>query len=178
MKGFRPVEDYSGHSYTGKIRTYAVKSTHSTRLAVGDLVRITGEARSSDGTPYVDAAAAAQTITGVIVGVDFDPSSLEQTSLPASTAGTVKVAVDKDLILEAEITTAITVNNVGENCDIVATAATLTGGLAFSNMTLDTSSTVTATAQMRIQALKDGAVAANSTVYCSINESTFDTVGV
>ena len=57
--GFRPVQDRSGHSYTGKIETYAVKSTHATLLSVGDLVIETGNLDAATGISEVDAVSAA-----------------------------------------------------------------------------------------------------------------------
>lgn len=176
--GFRPVQDISGHPYCGKVQTFAVAAAHSTLLAVGDLVRITGTARASDGMAEVDAAATAQTLTGVIVGVDFDMSNLERKGLPALSAGTVKVATDRDMILEAEASTTVALVDVGANADIVATAATASGGLVNSNMTVNTTSPAAATAQIRIMGLKDGLTASGSTIYCRINESTNDVVGV
>jgi hypothetical protein len=176
--GFRPVNDMSSNSYTGKVTTFGVAAGHSTILAVGDLVRITGTADAT-GLQQVDAAAAAQTITGCIVAVDFNPSNLETGGgLAASTAGTVKVATGRDLLLEAPTSTTVAVTDVGGNAEIVATAATATGGLVNSNMTVDTSSVGSATAQIRIEGLKDGGTAAGSTVYCRINESTYNVVGV
>ena len=76
MKGFRPIQDISGGTYTGKVQTFAVAAAHASLLAVGDLVRITGTARAIDGMAEVDAATAAQTLTGPIVGIDFDMSNL------------------------------------------------------------------------------------------------------
>ena len=123
--GFRPIQDVSGGSYTGKIQTFAVAAGHSTLLSVGDLVRITGTA-NTDGLAEVDAAAAAQTITG----------------------------------------------------PIVATAATASGGLVNSNMTVNTSSVGAATAQIRIEGLKDGDTSSGATMFVRINESTLGVVGV
>ena len=98
--GFRPIQDRSGHAYIGKIETYAVKSTHASLLAVGDLVVETGNLEAATGLSEVDAIAAAGLITGVIVGIDFNMSNLEQKGLPAGTAGTVKVANDLSMLLE------------------------------------------------------------------------------
>ena len=175
--GFRPIGDISGGDYTGKIQTFGVAVGHSTLLAVGDLVRITGTA-NADGVAEVDAAAAAQTITGPIVAIDFNPSDLESKGLAASTAGTVKVAVDRDLLMEAEASTTVAVTDVGGNAEIVATAATASGGLVNSNMTVNTSSVGSATAQIRIEGLKDGGTASGSTMFVRINESTLGVVGV
>ena len=176
--GFRPIQDISGNSYTGKIQTFAVDAAHSTLLAVGDLVRETGTARASDGMAEVDKAAAAQTLTGVIIGIDFNMSNLEQKGLPASTAGTVKVATDQNMLMEAEASTTVALVDVGSNADIVATTATASGGLVNSNMTVNTTSPAAATAQIRIVALKDGDTSSGATIICRINESTNQSVGV
>ena len=178
MAGFRPIQDISGNSYTGKVETYAVAAAHATLLASGDMVRITGTARAIDGMAFVDAATAAQTLTGVIIGVDYNMANLEQKGLPASTAGTVKVATDTNLLLEGTSSGTVALVDVGANADIVATAATQTGGLVTSNMTINTAAPAAGTAQIRIVGLKDGATAAGSTVFCRINESTNNGVGV
>lgn len=175
--GFRPVQDVTGNSYTGKVQTFHVAATHATLLAVGDLVRITGTAHT-DGTAQVDAVAAGQTITGPIVAIDPDFSDLERKGLAASTAGFVKVATDPNILLEAETsngTTALT--DVGSNADIVATAATASGGLVNSNMTIDAATYVATTAQVRVEAIKDASditfpAAAGTTLIVRVNEST------
>jgi hypothetical protein len=183
--GFRPIQDRSGHSYTGKVETYAVKSTHATLLSVGDLVIETGNLDAATGISEVDAVSAAGLITGVIIGVDYNMQNLEQKGLPASTAGTVKVAVDKDMLLEAETSGGtFALNDVGGNLDIVATAATASGGLVNSNMTINaTGNASSATAQVRIVSVKDSGditypAAIGTTLICRINESTNDAVGV
>lgn len=185
--GFRPVQDRSGHSYTGKIETYAVDATHSTLLAVGDLVVETGNLDAATGLSEVDAISAGtgNLITGVIVGIDFNPSDLEAKGLAASTAGTVKVAVDKDMILEAETlggTFALT--DVGGNLPVTVTAATASGGLVNSNMVVNTTgNSASTTEQVRVIGVKDSGditfpAAAGTTLFVRINESTNDAVGV
>tara|TARA_R110000851_G_scaffold284998_1_gene438596 strand:- start:160 stop:699 length:540 start_codon:yes stop_codon:yes gene_type:complete len=169
--GFRPVQDISGGSYTGKVQTFGVAAGHSTLLSTGDLVTITGTA-DTNGLAQVDASAAAGLITGAIVSIAPNFSNLEQRGLPASTAGVVMVAVDTNLLLEAPTSGTIAVTDVGQNADIVATAASATGGLVNSNMTVNSASFSAATKQIRIEGLKDGGTAAGSTVYCRINEST------
>jgi hypothetical protein len=178
MAGFRPIQDISGNSYTGKVQTFAVAAGHASLLASGDFVRITGTARASDGMAYVDAATAAQTLTGVVIGVDYNMANLEQKGLPAGTAGTVKVATSTNMLLEGTSSGTVALVDVGANADIVATEATLSGGLVTSNMTINTAAPAAATAQIRIVGLKDGATAAGSTVFCRINESTDNVVGV
>lgn len=179
--GFRPVQDLSGNSYTGKIQTYAVDAAHSTLLAVGDLVVETGNLDAATGLSEVDAAAAGtgNAITGVIVAVDPNISNLEQKGLPATTAGFVKVAVDPNMLLEAETsggTFALT--DVGGNLPVAVTAATASGGLVNSNMTVNaTGNALSTTEQVRVVGVKDSATltypaAIGTTLIVRINEST------
>jgi len=183
--GFRLFQDRSGHSYTGKIETYAVDAAHATLLAVNDLVVETGNLDAATGLSEVDAASAGGLITGIIVSVDFDMTNLDQKGLPALTAGTIKVAVDKDMLLEAETsggTFALT--DVGGNLPILATAASASGSLVNSNMTINAAgASISGTDQIRIVGVKNSDVltfpaAIGTTLICRINESTNDTVGV
>lgn len=176
--GFRPVQDISGNDYVGKVQTYAVSSGHATLLAVGDLVTITGTAEASTGIAYVDAATAGADITGAIVAIVYNPSNLEQAGMPAGTGGYVNVAIDPNTLFVATATT-VAVTDVGSNSDITATAATLAGGLAVSNMVIAGSyPTAGGSAQIRIEGLV-GAAGSNVPVYCRINESTVkSTTGV
>lgn len=183
--GFRPIQDRSGHPYTGKIETYAVDAAHATLLAPGDLVIETGNLDASSGLSEVDAASAAGLITGVIVSVDFNMSNLERKGLPALESGTVKVANDKDMLLEAETSGGtFALNDVGGNLDVVVTAATASGSLVNSNMTINAASNSSSgTAQVRIVGVKDSdaltfPAPAGTTLICRINESTNDVVGV
>lgn len=179
--GFRPVQDLSGHSYCGKIQAYAVDAAHATLLAVGDLVVETGNLDAASGISEVDAISAGtgNLITGVIVAIDPDYSDLERKGLPASTAGTVKVAVDPDMLLEAETsggTFALT--DVGGNLPAVVTAATASGGLVNSNMTVNaTGAASSTTEQLRVVGVKDSGditypAPAGTTLIVRINEST------
>ena len=177
--GFRPVQDLSGNSYTGKIQTYAVDAAHATLLAVGDLVIVTGDARAVDGVAEVDAISAGtgNPITGAVVAIDRNISNLEQKGLPAGTAGTVKVAVDPNLIVEAEISNgSVAATDVENNAAVVVTAATATGSLVNSNMTVNAGTFTAATEQVRIIGLKDGNTGSTATVFCRFNESTIKEV--
>lgn len=177
MAGFKPVQSLGSAPYTGKVVTYGVDAAHATLLAVHDLVTITGTADAT-GLAQVDASAAAGLITGPIVSIDPNISNLDQSGLPALTAGKVKVAVDRNLLMEAPTASAVAVTDVGGNAEIVATAATASGGLVSSNMTVQTDTVIAATSQIRIEGLKDGETDAGSIIFCRINESTFDTVGI
>lgn len=177
MAGFKPVQSLGGAPYSGKVVTYGVAAGHATLLAPGDLVSITGTADAT-GLQQVDASAAAGLLTGCIVSIDPNISNLEQAGLPAGTAGTVKVAVDRNMLMEAPSSTTVAITDVGQNAEITATAASLSGGLAVSNMNVNTGTFIAGTAQIRLEGLKDGGTAAGSTLYVRINESTFNVVGI
>ncbi len=176
--GFRPVTSIGDASYNGRVQTYYVAASHASNLAVGDLVLETGVANSTTGIAGVDAATAGGLISGVIVGFQYNPQNLETTYLAASTAGYVFVApATKDLLLTAYVdSSGITVNDVGANADIVATACTVSGSFAVSNMSINGGSYGSGTAQIRIVGLVDGGTGAGAQVYCRINESTISGV--
>ena len=71
-------------------------------------------------------------------------------------------------------------SEVGGNAYICASVATASGNLVNSNMTVNTTSPGGATAQMRIEGIKDAAdgLAAGTTLFVRINESTLGVVGV
>jgi hypothetical protein len=169
--GFRPVQDYSGGGYTGKVQTFGVDSGHGTLLSVGDLMVITGQS-DANGLQEVDAAAAAGLITGAIVSILPNFSDLEASGLAAGTAGKVMVTTDPLVLFECETSTTVAATDVGQNAELLATAATASGGLTNSNMVMNSGTFITATAQLRLEWLKDGGTAAGSTVFCRINEST------
>lgn len=177
--GFVPINTQSGSSPTGLTKTYAVASGHASLLAPGDWVTITGTG-DIEGRQEVDVSTAANPLTGVIRAVDFDTSDLERQGLPASTAGTIKVTIDPATIFEADISNGtVALTDIGSNADIVATAATQSGSLVQSNMTVDAGTFGAASGQVRILGIKDGVVGATATVFCRPNESTLkSTVGV
>ena len=160
----------------GKVFTYDVAAAHATAIAPGDVIRISGTA-SADGKPQADVATATQSVTGICFGVDptFAGEALSQTTLPALTAGSLKVNVDPDALYEVDVANGpLVVANVGLNADIVATAASTSGGLTVSNMTLNaTGVATTVTLPFRIVALReDDAGALGERALVRINNST------
>ena len=185
--GFRPIQDRSGNSYTGKVETYAVKSTHASLLSVGDLIVETGNLEVATGLSEVDAitAGTGNLITGVILGFGFNMSNLEQKGLPAGTAGTAIVAVDKNMLMEAEtLGGTFAVTDVGGNLPVTITAASASGGLVNSNMVVNTAGNALATTeQVRVVGVKDSETITypapvGTTLIVRINESTNDAAGV
>jgi len=173
--GFKWVDTLSGDPHANGL-TFDVAASHSTRLAPGDVARITGTANTTTFLAGIDAAAAGQSITGVISNVDpsFATENFTDTGLAASTAGTVKVNVDPFAIYEVDCSATLAATDVGLNADIVATAASLSGGISISNMTLDSSTKATTnTLQFRIVGLlPDAAGVVGNRARVMINNST------
>ena len=137
------------------VQTYAVDAAHSTLLAPGDVVVITGTS-DSDGVSEVDTGNATTANTGIIDSVDFQLSgeTLTETGLPASTAGTVKVIIDQYALYEVDSDATLAADDVGLNIGINTTTATKSGGLTISNMNLDAATKAgTQTLPYRIVAL-------------------------
>jgi hypothetical protein len=165
--------------YDGKGRTYAVPASHASIIAIGDVVTETGTA-DANGNPQVDVATASTIVTGVVVGIrpDYSTEALSDIRIPASTAGTVIVNEDPDAEYEVNVSNGpLVLADVGLNANIVATAATTSGGLTRSNMTINaTGIATTATLQFRIERLlvgSDGVLGSRAVV--RVNKSTNNT---
>lgn len=176
--GFRLVGTGAGSEPSFKAKYYDIASSHATRLAIGDVVVRTGTATAATGKQQVDAAAAGAAFTGVIVGFvpQFATESFSDTGVAASTACTAIVCDDPNAIYEVDVSNGpLVVANVGLNGDLVATAATQSGGLTISNMTFNaTGINTTSTLQFKIEELLVGSdgvlgsrvrVIANNTTY-------------
>lgn len=183
MAGFIAVADQANGDYSGKLMTYAVDAAHATLLAPGDVVRISGDS-DSFGVPEADAATAGQSITGVIASVEpnFEGEALNETGLPASTAGKIRVHVDPQLLFEVDVDATLAAADVGLNADINATAASKSGGLTVSNMNLDAGTkATTSTLQFRIVALledEDGTLGNRALVRMNNTTTTAGATGV
>lgn len=158
MSGFNLDRSQSDADTCGKLFSYGVDAAHATILAIGDVVVLTGTG-AADGTAEVDAAAAGAPLTGIIAGFDpiYEGEQLSDTGLPATTGGTAHCHVAQYNMYVADVSNGpLLVADIGLNADIVATAATKTGGLTTSNMTINASTkAATQTLQFRIVALKE-----------------------
>lgn len=161
----------------GKLERYDVAATHASRLAIGDLVRITGEGNPVTGIPYVDAPTAGQSVTGVISGIvpNFLTENLTDTGLAATTLGSVLVQTDPRAEYEVDVVNGpLVAASVGLNATYVPTAATNTAGYTQSNMVLNaTGVATTSTLPFRIIRLLVGADGVlGSRALVRLNEST------
>jgi hypothetical protein len=143
----------------GTVKTFPVAVGHASRLAIGDAVIITSTSNAA-GDQEVDAAAAGAAVTGIIVGIvpNFATESFTDTGLAASTLGSVIVNTDPRAEYEVDVSNGpLLVTEVGLNAPLVATAATVSGGLTISNMTLNrTGAATTALTEFRIVKLLTG----------------------
>lgn len=155
MAGFQYSRTQAGGGTTGNTEQFAVNASHSTLLAPGDAIVITGTS-NSDGIPEVDTGNAATANTGVIesVAVNLAGENLTETGLPASTAGLVNVRVDQGAMFEIDADATYGAADVGLNTGINVTTATKQGGLTVSNMTADQASSAgTQTLPYRVEEL-------------------------
>lgn len=136
--GFKPIGTLTGVPWNAATRTYSVASGNGTAIFPGDAVTL-----ASDGT--VTPAAAGGIILGVCVGVlptvvdEFGVSgyhaalNLQRSYLPASTAGTILVAVGPDILYEVQEdsdASNLALADVGANVDHIAGAGSTTTGVS------------------------------------------------
>ena len=159
MSGFESIKKQGGSETAGMVQTFPVDAGHTTLLAKGDAVVVTGDG-DANGRSEVDTGNATTANTGVIESVDFTLAgeSLSETGLLALTAGSVKVNMDPHQLYEIESDATLTLADVDLNIGINVTTATKSGGLTLSNMTLDPGGGVTTTITLpyRIVALLEG----------------------
>jgi hypothetical protein len=98
--GLKAVRDRSGAPYNGSANAYPVAAGDGTALFIGDPVQLAGS--SIGGKPTVQRATAAggTYILGVVVGFEIDNNTRTLGYRPASTAATVLVADDPELLFE------------------------------------------------------------------------------
>lgn len=189
--GLAPVKTLFGVPYSGKVSRYRKEA--SVVLGIGDAVVLTGSSSTAgtngatrDGIPLITRAAAGSgTITGVVVGFEFDlalPGPAHNAKhMAAADKGMVLVADDPYLVFhvqEDSDSSSIAVTGVGEAGDLatIADANTTTG---YSTMMLDSSNVGTGD-QLQVLGLADivGNELGGYSVYeVLINEHTYKGVG-
>jgi hypothetical protein len=178
MAGFKWVGTMSSGDPNGKVKQYAVESSHAGVLGPGDVVLITA-ASNAAGEPTVDVGTANSANTGIITGVEPNIASeaLSQTWLSATTAGYVWVNVDPFALWEADVSNGpLAAADVGLNVPAVVTAGTVSGSLFTSNMGVNaTGKDVTATLPFKVIALlrDDNGVLGNRALVMT-NASTYN----
>lgn len=179
MAGFEFSRTHSQGDVTGKQFQYNIPATDSVRYAPGDVVVITGDADSDGISQVVAAGATTGGITGVIFSVDptFEGEALSNTGRTPSINSFVNVNVDTQALYEVDVANGpLVVANTGLNIGIVADAATLSGGLTVSNMTVDASTdAVTVTLPFTIvRLLEDDDEVLGNRALVRVNNSTLN----
>lgn len=173
--GLRPVRHRSGAPYSGACNAYKVPASDGTALFVGDVVQLAGSAVDGVATVTRATAAGGNYILGVVVGFEIDNLTRTAGYRAASTAATVLVADDPDLLFEIQCdddSATLALTDVGLNADIITAAGNTS--LRTSGTELDTSTkATTATLQLRIEGIvNDGQneiAVANQRALVSIN---------
>lgn len=161
--GLRPVQHLDGSPWNGKVTMYLCPAADGTAIFVGDPVKSGGTAGAAGVTVYgidcegiatVAAAAAGDTLRGVVVGFLPLQSNLETLHRAASTNRIALVCDAPDVVYEVQEdsdASSLAAADMGENADIVyAAGSTVTGRSA---VEIDSSSHVATTAQLRILGL-------------------------
>lgn len=201
INGFKPVKHLNGSSYNGQANLYEVPAGEAVPVFVGDLVKLSDSAATSN-YPAVEAVVgasaqiAAGPILGAVVGIvnaKFDPVGgvLSTGSIaldtpvyrPASTKQFVLVADSDDLIFEAEADASVALASIGLNVGVGASAHTnpLLNGASPMYVYSTTAPDTTSTRPLQIVGLvnrPDNEVGANSKVLVRINVHSYGSVGV
>lgn len=178
MAGFQMSRTHSQGDVTGKVFRYNIPATDSVRYAPGDVVLITGAA-DADGVPQIAAAGTTGPVTGIISAIEptIEGEALSNTGRTPSVNSFVNVNVDPFALYEVDVANGpLTTAQAGLNADIVNTAASLSGGLTISNMTLNaTGAATTNTFPFRIvQLLKDKDGVLGNRALVRVNNSTLN----
>ena len=170
-KGALTIRSLDGSTAT-PVNPYAVDASNATAIFLGDFVK-----READGN--IAPAAATNVILGVAVGVADDYDNLTRRYLPATTAGTVYVVDDPDMIFEVQEDdggTALTAAARGANTDIVAGAGSTTTSISAHELNQD--GVTSATAQLRLMRIvprEGNAYGDNADWEVMINEHAYTT---
>jgi hypothetical protein len=160
INGFRPVKSITGAPYTGQANLYFIPSSDGTAVAVGDLVKLAGSARSQSGVPTVARAGATDAVIGVVTAITYEGVGDVQNVPPvtnldvpiyraASTDRYVLVADDPNLVFEAQCTGTLAAADIGLNASPDVTAGSTTTGSSGMSIDLATKAT-TATLPLKL----------------------------
>jgi len=143
--GARPVRHLNGNTPIPS-NSYLVDSSNGTAIFLGDFM-----IAEADGNVAPYTGTAGGDLLGVCVGVEGGYDNLNTRYLAASTAGTVMICDDPDVIFaiqEDDGGTALDITARGANCDLLATAGSTT--TSQSAHEIDRSKVTAAIAQLRL----------------------------
>ena len=148
------VDTITGAPVTAKLNAYNVDVANATAIFPGDWVKL-----EADGN--VAPAAVGDILIGVCAGVEVAPPTKEDGFLsnnnigvselpgylPALTAGVILVTDDPDQLYEIQSDGTITIDDTGDNAEIVAGAGSTTTGRSAHEVS---STTIVGAAQLRL----------------------------
>ena len=142
--GLRPVGTLGGE-YTGGFRQYPILSSYSTRICMGDIVKLVDG--GSTTTIEKDTGTSAATPIGIFLGcrfIDVSTSQLtfsQQWSGAAHTEGMAYVADDPNILFAIQADGTVNDDDLGANVELEQTASSSTFGT--SRVSIDISTTAT-----------------------------------
>lgn len=184
--GLRPVRRVAGGGYDAQVEQFAVLASDSTALFVGDVVKGAGTADANGVLAVTRVTANTDLPLGVIVGRIPDYSNL---NLPggyraASTAATLQVLADPDVVYEVQANAATVLADVGLNVGLTFTAGSAVTGISGMQADMSTKAT-TATLPLKIIGVvqrpdQDMADSANWKLLVTLNTNNFsgNTAGI
>ena len=149
--GLRPVRKVTGGGYHGQAEQLAVLASDATALFVGDVVKSAGTADANGVQAVTRVTANTDLPMGVIVGRIPDYTNLNNPGgyRAASTAATLFVAVDPDVVFEIQANAATAVADIGLNVGLTFTAGSAVTGISGMQADMATKAT-TATLPLKI----------------------------
>lgn len=172
-RGAYPVRHLTGgNAFTAN--AYAVDASNSTAIFPGDAMILEADGNVA---PYTSGGG---NLIGFCAGVDGDFDNLSRRYLPASTAGTVFIYDDPNIVFAIQTDGTITADDAGGNADVTATAGSTTASMSRHEVSATTGTTSAQLRLIRPVPREDNDVtAANSEWEVKINESALNsTTGI
>jgi hypothetical protein len=169
--GLKWIGNLNSGLLSGEVNEYVIPASDSNNYFLYQPVKSTGTG-TSDGIPTVTAAAAGDTMRGVIVGFKFDPTDLNNVYGVASTLRTVYVADAPFARFLVQSNGTGVATDLGANADISTSVSgsTVSG---ISGVQLDEATITTSSAQLRVLRVRqvtNNALGANVVYEVMINE--------
>lgn len=120
--GLRPVRTISGAPWNAQLKRVYFAAGESNAIFIGDPVVLAGASDTPGNYPTVTIASAGATnsIYGVVVGFDTDPTDLTLLHRKASTARYGYVVIDPHVIFEVQCSGTLAYTDVGANAVLTA----------------------------------------------------------
>lgn len=171
-RGAHPVRHLTGGNAFA-MNEYPVDSSNGTAIFPGDFMILEADGNVA---PYTSGGG---NLIGVCAGVKGDFDNLTRRYLPASTAGTVFIYDDPNIIFEVQSDGTTEAVDKGQNCDVTATAGSTTTSISAHEASATTTSAIAQLRLLRPVPREDNDVtAANSDWEVLINEHQLHSVGL